>query len=469
VPLPGSQAAGDASSAQFAEEVLARHASEVINSTSLFVFISAIPDSAANPLDLPETPGKGVSIHTFSGKLIADLADAETSNGCTACVLRVDPGKYILRVDLPPGRPVEQTLVAVEGWQLQFYTRIVKAIDLSDPSVAAATAAAGGVLTPMPSGFKWQLDLGGSGALLIKSPGSWIADTDQIRWTAAARQALAAGRSKAAPDEEMMHALVHGKFENPMLGIYAGHLLAMQPKPNLSLLREVVDNLTSLVGDHPDVTPLLLTLKDPRAEMLLYNEPPMLRHSWALIVEASTPQRDPRPPGSYSARIGGNLWGSSAWLAWRMPHALPGTAAAVDLLRKLLSGALSGKLTDSLRQLTESEQETTLTPIEAHLARYLELAAQQLQVAKKFTAEEDKRRLFGTIYPYLRSVVDSNLTTETKKGFTDASLMKLTGLPYSTILTAAASLAAKLGVAETRSPFSYLHSLRDPASSSKSK
>ena len=39
---------------------------------------------------------------------------------------RVDPGNYILRVEMPPGRPVEQTLVAVDGWQLQFYTRVVK-------------------------------------------------------------------------------------------------------------------------------------------------------------------------------------------------------------------------------------------------------------------------------------------------------------------------------------------------------
>ena len=94
----------------------------------------------------------------------------------------------------------------------------------------------------------------------------------------------------------MMEALLSGKFENPMFGIYAGHLLALQEKPNLELLRELYENLSRLIGQHPDVTALLISLGDPRAQDLLYPDPPMLRASWSLVVKASTTQRDLRPP-----------------------------------------------------------------------------------------------------------------------------------------------------------------------------
>ena len=272
-----------------------------------------------------------------------------------------------------------------------------------------------------------------------------------MKWTAAARQALAAGRSNAAPDEEMIKALLHEKFENPMLGIYAGHLLAMQDKPNLVLLREVVDSLTGLVGNHPDVTPLLIPLNAARAGNILYSEPPMLRRSWSIIVNASTPKKDLRPPHSYAARIGASLWGSGAWLAWRMPgnDIEMGTDLSKDLLPALYAQAESGKLAEPIRQLMDSEEGSKLGSVEALLARYLDLASRQFSQAQRLTVKDDQRHLLSPIYSFFRLLgVDSDLQSDTRKALSASTIMKLTGLPYSTIVQAAASLAVKLGVTQ---------------------
>lgn len=441
-PLP--DATDEAASARFAQELIARQAADTSKPASLLIFIAAIPESANDPSDLPSAPGTGISVHTFSGEKIGDLASAETRSGCCGWTLPVDPGPYLLRVEMPPGRPVEQTLVAVAGWQVQFYARVVKS--KARPTAGSATSAP--EATPR---FEWQLDLNRCGVLLLKKPALGLPDPEQMKWTAAARQALAAGRSKAAPNEEMIKALLAAKFENPMLGIYAGHLLAMQNEPNALLLREVVDNLTSLVGDHPDVTPLLIPLKDKRAESIRYSAPPMLRRSWSMIVEASTPKRDLRVPRSYAARIGGNLWGGGAWLVWRMPEEIPAAAQdSPDVLPVLYAQAASGKLTEAIRHLTDSESAANLTSVEATLLRYLDLASNQLRVAQKFSTQDDQRSWLGPIYPFVRSIVDSDLLSDTKKTFTSENLMKLTGLPYSTITEGASSLASKLGV--TASP-----------------
>ena len=48
----------------------------------------------------------------------------------------------------------------------------------------------------------------------------------------------------------------------------------MEQEPDRNLLREVVDNLMHLVGQHPDVLSLLIKLEDPRADTLVFENPP---------------------------------------------------------------------------------------------------------------------------------------------------------------------------------------------------
>jgi hypothetical protein len=291
---------------------------------------------------------------------------------------------------------------------------------------------------------------------MVKEPATGSPDSLSTRWTAAARQALAAGRANAAPNREMMSALLSGKFENPILGIYAGHLLALQKKPDLDLLKQVVDNLSSLVGDHPDVTSLLIPLADPRAKDLSYAEPPMLRSSWSFILDASTAEHDLRPPRSYAAVIGTSLWGTGAWLAWRRPTTVETKAPSQELLRILFVNAQSGKLTTAINTLKSSaEQRSKLTPAESLLLRFFDQATTQQQLAQELTAEDDKRNSLSILYPFFRPLFRSDLQKDTDTGiaeaFTPTAITKLTGLPYSLINDAASSLATKLGLKQKSS------------------
>ena len=202
-PLPDNGA--DASSAQFAQQLIARTPTDPAKRASIFVSISTDVGSALEESPLPDQPGAGISIHT-SGVKIGDLKNAETRDGCCGWCARVDPGQYILRVETPDGRPVEQTLIASEGWQAQFYSRLVK-------KLVAGTGTAG-----QSQRFAWQLDTARSGVLLLREPVVGLPSPEQMRWTAAARQALAAGRTGVGPNEEMVGKLLQEKFENPMLG-----------------------------------------------------------------------------------------------------------------------------------------------------------------------------------------------------------------------------------------------------------
>jgi hypothetical protein len=433
---------------KFLEEVMRRPRMGASKPASIFIFIMSEEDSSSQSPVLLE-PGAGLSVHTFTGEKVADLATAETLNGCSACTIPVDPGNYLLRTQMALGKPIEQTLVAVKGWQTQLYVRMAPIQFEGRTDAAPGSPPTSSGLAPVI----WQTDLGRSGVLMIEEPAQQAPTESDIRWTAAARQALAAGRSNAAPDREMMTALLNGKFRNPMLGIYAGHLLAMQEKPDKDLLREIVDNVLKLVDNHPDVTSLMIPLADPRAREIVYNEPPMLRSSWSLILGASTFEYDLRAPQSYAARIAGSLWGSGPWLAWRMPVEVESGTSSGDPLKTLYAEALSGKLSLAIRTIMASEEmKSKLTPTEALLVRYVDLASRHLAMAQELTSEDDKRGSLSVLYPLIRPFFDSDLQKDTKAliadAFTPNRLTKFTGLPYSSVQGAASSLALKLGLSQ---------------------
>ena len=274
----------------------------------LFVFVTA-----DRHVDAPEHPATGLTLHTFWGELLVDFANEHAEAGCTGCRLELDPGNYLIRAKIDSDNPVEQTVVVCRDWQTEVFIRLAN----RGRSAPAAESSPEHAPAESSRSIEWQFDLSGMGVILVR-PHSRPTVTD-MRQTAAARQALAAGNGNAAPDRVIMQAFLSGKSENPMLGIYAGHMLALQIEPDLVLLREIYENLSGLVGQHPDVSALLIALRDPGVKELRYHEPPMLRTSWYLLVNASTAQRDLRPRRSYSERIAPYLWGSGVWLSWRMP------------------------------------------------------------------------------------------------------------------------------------------------------
>jgi hypothetical protein len=435
-PAPPASIPGTPSdrATEFAQTIIAGPPIVQGSGASLFVFVSADQQTSATP---PANPAAALSVRKFSGELVADLTGAPTGAGCAGCNFTLDPGRYLLRSVLDSGPAIEQTIVVVRDWQTRIYIRLIESgMPPSKTSVPRADI-------PTPG---WRLDLPHMGIIMVRDIFSSGPSHDDARWTAAARQALTARRSEAAPNREMMQALLQGKFENPMWGIYAGHLLAMQPNPDRALLREVYTNLSNLVGEHPDVEALLIALEDPKAYSLTYWEPPMLFASWSLVLRASTTQRDLRPERSYSARIAASLWGSGAWLSWRMPPPdTPAVQPSPGLLQRLIDEASAGRLDARLNDLEKRNE--TLSPIERLLVSHLMAMNKRLQLANECTADEDRTRF---ILPVYRHFVDSDLQKQTKKKIAGESnarnLSDWSGIPYSAVLKAASTLGQKLGL-----------------------
>jgi hypothetical protein len=265
-------------------------------------------------------PMRELSLHDASGKLLMDLSSQPMDDGCSGCNAELAPGCYLLRLKRPQGPSIEQTIVACEGWQTQVFLRMAL-LRTSDTA-------------PSP-------DLFNAAILMSLESAGFDPASDQFAWTESARQQLAVGYP-IVPEQRLRDAVRDGnnvpqdlpgndlrktlqaKFINPMLGIFSAHRMMMLQNPDEALVREVSANLKRLVGHHPDVAAIDLWL-DPHAQVPPFPLPPMLRSSWAILVNRSRSREDLIPPGSYALRASSRLWGAGAWLVWQEPE--PAVAA----------------------------------------------------------------------------------------------------------------------------------------------
>jgi hypothetical protein len=258
-------------------------------------------------------PWQGLSLCGLDGRVLLDFAHAPRRDavfGFASANLELDPGTYVLRVDTRLNGILEMAVVTRPGWQTQVALR---SRTLSRNAMAIREGEAGRGRSVR------RADLAGA-TVLMGRPG-YRADLSgqQDRLTELARIGLIQGRATLRPDD--LRSLLWAKYENPMLGLYGAHLLLQGGERDLGLLHEVVGNLESLLGDHPDVIALRLALArlDGQAPPsgLRFDAPPMLARGWQLAVEASLEQPDLIPADSFAARIAGNLVNSSPWLIWR--------------------------------------------------------------------------------------------------------------------------------------------------------
>ena len=115
----------------------------------------------------------------------------------------------------------------------------------------------------------------------------------------AARIALAQGRNLFAEGRgQELKDMLFMKYQDPLAGLMGAHLLlitqAESPTPShQQLFDTVVQNLRGLVGDaHPDVEALSLKASPAFRTRHRFNDPPIFRRSWQLIVDASRDDPD---------------------------------------------------------------------------------------------------------------------------------------------------------------------------------
>ena len=282
---------------------------------SIFVFARDWTPQGEPPVS-GHHPAEKLELCSAAGEVVVNFQEQSAvdleQDPWAACRVEVEPGLCRLRVTAGTGQAYESAVIAQAGWQTQVFL-----LQRRDP------------LSPRGR----RPDLAGASVTMSHSH-EFSQDAGDSRLAELARLALVDGRALAGKELSQM---LRGKFQNPMLGIFGGHLLLRQPKPDRSLLRIVTGNLRAVMGGapHPDVEALALAAGiRPRGGFAM---PPMLRASWRIVVERSIAEPGLVPEGSLGARIGTLVTNQDPWLIWRTPAETDTWAEAyLDDFRELL-------------------------------------------------------------------------------------------------------------------------------------
>lgn len=270
---------------------------------------------------------RGVRLREWGGSETHVLLDAgvfEPRLGYLLLEAEVSPGAYVVSVP-SPGRPDAcMSLIASAGWATHLYLNLQEG--------------------PDPLARRIRLD---DAAIVLDRPDApfrpWRHD---LRVLEVARQALASGHNVMAGPT--MDDLLGGKFENPMMGLVAAHLLLLDPKPKLALVTTVIDNTAAMIGAaHPDLIALRLcterlaqggTLDAQRTRDLLrqVKVPPMLHLGWDYLMLAVAASSDAGVALRSPFTLATCVLSSAVWLTWENlpmpePAAIPVKAIAPSM------------------------------------------------------------------------------------------------------------------------------------------
>jgi hypothetical protein len=426
-PIAGTQTSREYHVAPAQRLSASAQAPKGASSGGLFIFVRDL-----EPIGRPKNPARGVSLLDLAGdELIKEDSDAweqDIDQQWAGISLPIEPAAYRLRVRTQVAGILEQTIVVRPDWQTQVFMdqrsfhrlgkRTARRADLLNASIFMARVGGG---SPDPAGST-------GGDVATFNPAS-----EDLRQTELARMGLA-DRRMVVPERDLQE-MLWAKLDNPMLGIFAGHLLLLSPQPDVALLEQMIANLRSLIGAHPDVQALDLklarltgaTLSDP----LVFEAPPMLLSSWQIVVEASVQYADLVPPGSLSAQISDRIWAEGAWLVWR--H-LRTRQRAEPVAISALSDALP-QLTDRLSDpdWLEELQASNLDTAERSLLNYLKTVIDQAQYQEQMPPAREREALPEAFFA---ATPESYLSEEV--------LVDELNLPSATVGQAAAGLLEKM-------------------------
>lgn len=249
-------------------------------------------------------PAAGLTIRDASGALRRDLGTLTASDplSMVASDLDLPPGCYRLRLALGDPGEIEQTIVVSPGWQTHVWLR-ARNYGTADTPLWRADLSETAVLMARP-GHRPDPE-GRSYAELAKS---WLMGPQEKIALAHARELSTSTPSDPHFALCIAHTLVRKSSEDRRAG-------RRVPRERRTLVEAIVEHLTTLVPEHPDVNALSLWLG--RVPTSAFDVPPMLLSSWALIAEASARRPTLVPRGSLAARVADHLWGSAVWLLWR--------------------------------------------------------------------------------------------------------------------------------------------------------
>jgi hypothetical protein len=367
--------------------------------SQLFLFARDLLDESGEP------PWTGISLRDIEGNLIAELEQGTCDAGqaYAALNMQLDPGTYRLRVDTEPLGVYEVFLVTRPGWQTQMFVCAAdfQAGDVSLRRAALKTAA----VFMARTGFGFH-------------PGA-----EEVRLAELARQGLASGRNVLRGSD--INALLGGKFENPILGIYGAHLLVQAHRPNHALIDTVTTNLKDLLGTHPDVEVLRLRSGSTSSGPVEFPSPPMLRASWEMITKASLRRTSIVPPGSATERLADGLMSTTPWLLHRVSGTEPthSTEVSYASARRTLKRLIDFGQGDGRKLMEHLQRDrSAVSPLEQ---RIIQAALGAARLAKPST-------------------------TDTPEAANLGRMLRDLGAPAAAISRSTSRLASKIGLADDK-------------------
>ena len=386
----------------------------------------------------------GFRLRDSDGSILADFDGRLLPNswGIVVASFSVEPGTYIFSYKGAQDETRSVPVHAVRDWQTQMFVSVsVRARSTSDLGLP---------------------DLSDRAVLMTRLGEQFYANERHVRLTEIARVALAGGTQGIS--ESDLAELLHGKFENPVLGLFAAHLLLRRDRP-LKQLRAVLQNIAKLLGDDfPDVVALRCEVNRRGRNFgptVSVKEPPLLRASWDLLATNA----EGIAPGSFAARVAQVLSPGGIWTDWRADDGIlaPQVDSLRDLRRKgfggfwsrIVSGLEGSALRDSAlafdeRLSRESEKANSAHKVEDALERTLRVAqswaldskpeSRQLRLQVLPSLSQFQKRLLLVMQTVGRQLANGDQFTSTDL----RGILELSGLPLARLAGEVDILALKL-------------------------
>ncbi len=236
------------------------------------------------------------------------IGQLDATHGYLIAGATVAPGTYILSRVSSEHERLCLPLVVPAGWSLQVFVTMAPAGDSAIARLA---------------------DFDGAAMVLDRPNVTFSPDRPDLRVLEVARQALARGRNVV--DDYSLAELLSGKYQNPMMGLLAAHLLLLAKTPDLTLAEKVITNTGNLIGaDYPDLLVLSWKLTqlrgadtvnptNPAAAQSLIDAmkaPPMLQLSWHYFMEAYRSLGGKAVLDARLSKMASQLLSSSVWVLW---------------------------------------------------------------------------------------------------------------------------------------------------------
>jgi hypothetical protein len=149
------------------------------------------------------------------------------------------------------------------------------------------------------------------------------------------------------PSGQAMREALSGKFENPMVGLFAAHSLLRRPKLQFPLLEEVIYNLGCMLEDSPDVRALGLMLAQAGGagfdDIEPFKFPPMLQASYNGLIDAASRHPEFVEQDSLCDRIGIGLMTDTLFVSWNPEAVTDIGSASMDWIKESIVECLVPK------------------------------------------------------------------------------------------------------------------------------